>query len=183
MEEIRTQEEFEKDINYFVDNLFDDEDILEWWLNAIHEYYIGDEIDYFHADITFYIKWNPDIAPVTKRFPIYKPFEFLIGYGREYPYWYSHEYITNKHRIMYLTYELEEIKKLFNFKDIKILDKEPSCRLIYLLANPRKEVVKWALEHKGEFRFNKDDYKKALSYQAIPELKGLIEKELYQSNY
>ena len=46
------------------------------------------------------------------------------------------------------------------------------------LINPRKEVVKWALEHKDELGITKEEAIKASQYQAIPELKELILKTL-----
>ena len=44
----------------------------------------------------------------------------------------------------------------------------------YLLANPRKEVVEWALKHKDELGLNKEDASIAEQYQAISELRELI---------
>ena len=43
-----------------------------------------------------------------------------------------------------------------------------------LLINPRKEVVKWALQHKDELGISNEEISKAVKYQAIPELKELI---------
>ena len=48
----------------------------------------------------------------------------------------------------------------------------------YLLANPRKEVVEWALKHKDELGLNKVKLEFIEEHQAIPELKELIFKEL-----
>ena len=44
----------------------------------------------------------------------------------------------------------------------------------YLLANPRKDVVEWALEHKDELGISKRDMSEVAKYQVIPELKELI---------
>lgn len=44
----------------------------------------------------------------------------------------------------------------------------------YLFANPRKEVVKWALKHKEELGLSKVAREFIEEYQAIPELKELI---------
>ena len=46
------------------------------------------------------------------------------------------------------------------------------------LINPRKEVVEWALEHKEELGFSKEEATEAAKHQAIPELKELVLKEL-----
>ena len=48
----------------------------------------------------------------------------------------------------------------------------------YFLANPRKDVVEWALKHKDELGLNKIKPEFIEEYQAIPELKALILKEL-----
>ena len=42
------------------------------------------------------------------------------------------------------------------------------------LINPRREVVEWALEHKDELGITEEEISKAIKYQAIPELKGII---------
>lgn len=44
----------------------------------------------------------------------------------------------------------------------------------YLLANPRKDVVEWALQHKEELGLKKVKRGFIAEYQAIPELKKLI---------
>ena len=48
----------------------------------------------------------------------------------------------------------------------------------YLLANPRKDVVEWALKHKDELGLNDVDHEFIEKHQAIPELKELIFKTL-----
>ena len=46
------------------------------------------------------------------------------------------------------------------------------------LINPRRDVVKWALQHKDELGIDKEDVSIATEYQAIPELKEMILKAL-----
>ena len=46
------------------------------------------------------------------------------------------------------------------------------------LINPRKEVVEWALEHRHVLGITEEEAIKAAQYQAIPELKERILKEL-----
>ena len=48
----------------------------------------------------------------------------------------------------------------------------------YFLANPRKDVVEWALKHKDELGLNKIKPEFIEEHQAIPELKELILKAL-----
>ena len=62
---------------------------------------------------------------------------------------------------------------LFN----SICDSLTGHRLVdfrYLLANPRKDVVEWALKHKNELGLNDVDHEFIEKHQAIPELKELI---------
>lgn len=49
---------------------------------------------------------------------------------------------------------------------------------VYLLANPRKDVIEWALKHKEELGLRYVQKRFIEKFQAIPELRELIFKEL-----
>ena len=64
----------------------------------------------------------------------------------------------------------EVLETVFKGHDIVSFD--------YFLANPRKDVVEWALKHKDELGLNKVKPEFIEEHQAIPELKELILKAL-----
>ena len=64
----------------------------------------------------------------------------------------------------------EVLETVFKGHDIVSFD--------YFLANPRKDVVEWALKHKDELRLNKVKPEFIEEHQAIPEIKDFILKEL-----
>ena len=77
------------------------------------------------------------------------------------------------------TYPLEKIQK--ELTDDVLQKVFTGHRLVdfrYLLANPRKDVVKWALKHKDELNFRGIPPEFIEERQAVPELKELILKEL-----
>lgn len=66
---------------------------------------------------------------------------------------------------------IEEVQEQY-----EVVSEEGVAR--YFLANPRKDVVEWALKHKDELKLNNVDHEFIEKHQAIPELKELILKEL-----
>ena len=64
----------------------------------------------------------------------------------------------------------ETLKKVFKGHHIVSFE--------YLLANPRKDVVEWALVHKDELGIGGVSSEFIEKYQAIPELKELIFQSL-----
>ncbi len=56
----------------------------------------------------------------------------------------------------------------------KIFKGQHDVSFKYLLVNPRKDVVKWALQHKEELGLNKVERNFVEKYQVIPELRELI---------
>lgn len=64
----------------------------------------------------------------------------------------------------------EILQKVFKGHDV--------VSFVYLLANPRKDVIEWALKHKDELGLNNNHCEFANKYQAIPELKEMILDEL-----
>lgn len=77
------------------------------------------------------------------------------------------------------TYPLEKIQEELT-DDIlqKVFKGHGYADMRYLLANPRKDVVEWALKHKDELDFSGLPKEFIEERQAIPELKELIFKEL-----
>ena len=73
------------------------------------------------------------------------------------------------------TSSLEKIQKELTEEVLQTVFKGNSVvSFEYLFANPRKEVVKWALKHKEELGLSKVAREFIEEYQAIPELKELI---------
>ena len=110
-------------------------------------------------------------------------FDALYGYGYD-------DYITFLEYARYrtdqssidtkcATFNLEQIQDELTDEVLqKVFKGHNVVSFKYLLANPRKEVVEWALKHKNELGLNHNHCEFANKYQAIPELKELIFKEL-----
>ncbi|MBP5343772.1 MAG: hypothetical protein J6Y85_01685 [Alphaproteobacteria bacterium] len=56
----------------------------------------------------------------------------------------------------------------------KVINEHTAWLFEYLLINPRKDVVEWALKHKEELGLNKVERNFVEKYQVIPELRELI---------
>ena len=117
--------------------------------------------------------------PDALKGPIYENDQY--SYERMYDARSTYEFFTTSHqqkldsiRIRCLTWPLEKLKgelpndleKVFKGHDVMTLE--------YLLINPRKDVVEWALKHKEELDLKKVNPGFIKEYQAIPELKELI---------
>ena len=77
------------------------------------------------------------------------------------------------------TYPLEKIQKELTDEVLqKVIKGHGYMDFKYLLANPRKDVVEWALKHKDELNFRGVPKDFIEERQAIPELKELILKTL-----
>ena len=92
------------------------------------------------------------------------------------------EFTNNKRGICFLIYSLTQLKNMFG-SDIKetlkyVNDKLHKFNSYLLLANPRKEVVEWALENKDALMIDELKLKKGLEFQDDSELKELIKQAM-----
>ena len=76
-------------------------------------------------------------------------------------------------------FPIDELKQELTNKILqKVFKGHDVVSFVYLLTNPRKDVIEWALKHKEELGLRYVQNSFIEKYQAIPELKELIFKEL-----
>lgn len=90
-------------------------------------------------------------------------------------------YCANKYAIQAkcATYSLHELQEELTDEVLqKVFKGHHVVSFDYFLANPRKDVIEWALKHKDELGLNKVEHSFVEKYQAIPELRDLILRTL-----
>ena len=88
-----------------------------------------------------------------------------------------------KKKALFATEPLEVIKSYFMGQDIQKTvehswDGEEFGINSYLLMNPRKEVVEWALENKDALGIEPYEFEMGLDHQVIPEINSLIKRKI-----
>lgn len=196
MTEPKTQEEFEQKVQELTERLndedhYDKDETMELWLEIEEIAYISADNDYgpYYAEVSFTPKDRTDLEEIrtyvfSSTFIRFQNIIHNWNLEGEFEYQCAERYGWTR-KALFATSSLKSIKSFFEGKDIKktveqVWDGETVYVNSYLLINPRKDVVEWALENKEVLCLSKGDYEIALLYQSIPELRALIEKEVIQ---
>ena len=98
---------------------------------------------------------------------------------------FSEEFIFNNNQYLIqrkcATFSLKDMQEELTDEVLqKVFKGHSIVSFEYLLANPRKDVIEWALKHKDELGLNKIKPEFIEEHQAIPELKEMILNNLYE---
>ena len=196
MSEPKTQEEFEQKVQELTERLnnelyYDKGETIKLWLE-IEEYadiHNEDGWGPYYVEVSFTPKDRNDLMEIKTYIlsSIFTKFYYLMNDSsleEEFEYQCGEAYAYMR-EALFATNTIEEIQSYFMGRDIKKTvqqswDGEELYVNSYLLMNPRKDVVEWALENKDALCLDEYDYKKGLQYQTVPELRALIEKEVIQ---
>ena len=193
MKEPKTQEEFEQKVQKLTERLndefsYDRDEIIKLWLE-IEEfaYFYNNCYGPYYTKVFFMPKDKNKLKTIarcvssstfTKFFHLIKDVsleeEFIYQCG---------EVCAWKKKALFATEPLEVIKSYFMGQDIQKTvehswDGEEFGINSYLLMNPRKEVVEWALENNEALGIEPYEFEMGLDHQVIPEINSLIKRKI-----